>query len=366
MQRLANLNGKEFMGFYRIRKLRFKNIVKDLGWTQRVDAANALGHFPEVQVACAIRQLALGEAPKNLVDVYGMGATTIRKCLEKFCTEFVDLYEDKYLNFNLEEVVRLNETVHGIPGLMGSLDCTHVQWDQCPKGFAASFRGRSGHPSLILEAVADAERRFVHFYWGTPGAQNDINVLRASTLLDKLCDGSYPSTHFCLGEESFELPYLFVDGIYPSWSCFAGTQTVANDPAWEKFKTIQESVRKDVECAFGLLKKMWKIVQRPLLKRRTLFMEKIVKTVLILHNMNIDDRIYEGRRDLSDEALLGGGPVLPPDLFRPPEGEREEGDPEYLEMNEDFFAGFTLRDQRRRIEQIEDKNENKRLLLAIY
>ena len=95
-----------------------------------------------------------------------MGEATMRKELEKFVDKFLACYEKRYLEYDLQDAVKRNEQVHGIPGLLGSLDCTHVRWDMCPKAHHGSFRGRSGHPSIILEAIADADRKIVHWYWG--------------------------------------------------------------------------------------------------------------------------------------------------------------------------------------------------------
>jgi hypothetical protein len=61
--------------------------------------------------------------------------------------------------------------------------------------------------------------------------------------------------------------------------------------------TKQASVRKDVECAFGLLKKMFNILDIPgrSYSQRTLGL--IIRACIILHNMIIDDERGGGYDD---------------------------------------------------------------------
>ncbi len=35
---------------------------------------------------------------------------------------------------------RLHRDVHGVNGMMGSLDCMHRRWKNCPKTWQASFK----------------------------------------------------------------------------------------------------------------------------------------------------------------------------------------------------------------------------------
>ncbi|GJR29288.1 DNA-directed DNA polymerase [Tanacetum coccineum] len=103
---------------------------------------------------------------------------------------------------------------HGLPGMLGSIDCMHWDWKNCPKALAAQFKRRDHkYPTIMLEAVADQRLWIWHAYFGVPGANNDLNVLYGSPLFDD------------------DLP----------------TEKTL------KFKRIQESSRKDIERAFGVL-----------------------------------------------------------------------------------------------------------------
>lgn len=64
-----------------------------------------------------------------------------------------------------------------------------------------------------------------------------------------------------------------------------------NDPSNKKkaaFAKRQESIRKDVERAFGVLQSKWSIIKYPARLWDTVSLTKIKKTCVILHNMNIE------------------------------------------------------------------------------
>lgn len=348
-KRLRNLSSKEFRTLYRIKKSRFNKIFKDFEWERGECAAKKKGHYAEVKLAACIRHFSMGVPSRALTDVYSMGEATLRFEFEKFVNKFIELYEDKYLKFDLRDVIKVNQEKHGIPGMLGSLDCTHINWAQCPRAHMGAYVGRSGHPTIILEAVADARRRIIHYHWGVPGAQNDLNVLKGSPLLDLLLSDTFPrDLSFSLGgARIFQTPYLLVDGIYPGWSCFVGTVKDPPDERWAMFKKLQERWRKDVECAFGLIKKMWHILQRHLLKRRTLFLSKVVQCVLILHNMCIEDNLYEN---------------FPEDELAPFEGMSLEAQARYANG---IQATPTLRETSRRMRAIQDTSEHNVLMEEI-
>jgi hypothetical protein len=73
------------------------------------------------------------------------------------------------------------------------------------------------------------------------------------------------------------------------------------------FSSNLESVRKDVECTFGILKKRWKILNNGLLYRDIKVCEKIFVTAVCLHNMLVDDMIVNYK-----DARVGRGPSLSP------------------------------------------------------
>lgn len=96
------------------------------------------------------------------------------ECLGKFAVGIIECFGSEYLrpptSDELEKILQENEA-RGFPGMIGSIDCMHWQWKNCPKGWASMFtNGFKGKPTMILEAVASRDLRIWHaFFLATPG-----------------------------------------------------------------------------------------------------------------------------------------------------------------------------------------------------
>ena len=212
-ERLRHYDETEFRRAYRVTRKRFNSILDDLGWQRKRDGTGRLQTVPSVALMSALRQLAVGISSLSMVKEFGIARPTMDKYLEKFCKDMVARYAKEYLSPDLKKVVQENKKIHKVPGLLGSLDCTHIYWGQCPTGHKGNYIDRHKRISVILEAVADAQLRFVHFFFGYPGGSNDLNVLQGSPLMEKFVDGSYPRLDYNIAGQSFDAPFILVDGI---------------------------------------------------------------------------------------------------------------------------------------------------------
>jgi hypothetical protein len=123
----------------------------------------------------------------------------------------------------LEKILQQNEAC-GFPDMIGSIDCMHWRWKNCPKAWAGFFtRGDKGCPTMILEAVASRDRRIWHAFFGTAGSQNDINILNKSPLFINRLKGEAPRVHYSINGNPYDTPYYLADRIYPEWAVFVKT-----------------------------------------------------------------------------------------------------------------------------------------------
>jgi hypothetical protein len=79
--------------------------------------------------------------------------------------------------------------------------------------------------------------------------------------------------------------YLLVDGGYHKWRLMQCPlkHTVEEDKArWSEFA---ESIRKDVECSFGILKKRFQFLMNAITWCRKSDIDNVVFSCVILHNM---------------------------------------------------------------------------------
>ena len=178
---LRNVDELKFKQNYRVTMFRFNSILHDFGWKQGMDAADRVGIYPTVKLMAALRALASGARNADLEDVFHAGRSTLDANLKLFCEKMIELYSEKYLKPDWKQVLAVNKRKHGLNGLLGSLDCTHLKWEMCPAAYKGIYSGRSGKPSIILEAIADADLRVVHAFVGYPGNNNDVTVLRGNS-----------------------------------------------------------------------------------------------------------------------------------------------------------------------------------------
>lgn len=222
------------------------------------------------------------------------------------CTLVAAANADQYLAPPTASQLRhiLHENARrGFPGMLGSLDCMHWTWQNCPYAWKGYYTGKEKVPTVVLEAVADKRRRIWHCFFGAPGALNDINILDRSPLFDQILRGEAPKVEFTINNNQYEMGYFLVDGIYPPWAAFVTTINDAHavSEMAATFAKLQEGVRKDVECCFADLQNKFSIVANPCKLWDVHAMVLVMHTVIILHNMIKEDKYpYDSDVDSDD------------------------------------------------------------------
>jgi hypothetical protein len=160
-------------------------------------------------------------------------------------------------------------------------------------------RGDHGKPTIMLEAVASYDLWIWHAFFGTPGSNNDINVLNTSNVFFDILEGEAPVVQYSVNSTSHNMGYYLADGIYPEWSTFVKTIPMPQGEKRKLFAKRQESVRKDVERAFGVLQSRFAIVCGPARSWHMNTMKHIMYACIIMHNMIVEDErdIHDGNFD---------------------------------------------------------------------
>ena len=174
--------------------------------------------------------------------------------------------------------------------MIGSIDCMHWQWKNCPKAWHGQFTsGHKGTATIILEAVASYDLWIWHAFFGLPGSLNDINVLDRSLVFDDIESGEASRVDFTVNGRQYNLAYYLADGIYPKWPVFVQSIQMPQGNKHQLFAKQQESCRKDVERAFGVLQARFAIVRQPARMWDLDVLGKIMRACIILHNMILED-----------------------------------------------------------------------------
>ncbi|XP_021808251.1 uncharacterized protein LOC110751986 [Prunus avium] len=252
----------------RRRQSRGKNLMEDYfipnSLYPKYDACGVLGLLPEQKLTAALRMLAYGASAEQVDEIARMGKSTILECLMRFCDAVENLYTREYLRrpspADLQRLLKKADT-RGFPGMIGSIDCMHWQWKNCPTAWQRDYGNRKGQKSIILEAVASFDTWVWHAFFGVAGSQNDLNMLGQFPVFNDVLRGHSPQITYEINNTVYSGAYYLADGIYPRWTTFVKTIPNPQSQKEKSFAAFQEGYRKDVERCFGILQARWAIIR---------------------------------------------------------------------------------------------------------
>lgn len=297
---------KQFKKQFRIEMSRMERLLQDVGnsgisyYLNRVDAAGNEGASMEARLLLPLKTLAYGVPSHCFQDYFQMSDQMARQAMREFDEMMKKLYKGEYLRVptthDVKRTVQLHQARHKIPGMFASLDCMHVPWKNCPVAWQGSYHGAKGCPTLVLEGACDYHMWLWSACFGFAGTLNDKTILSLSELYDKLIDGTFlemesTSVPYNISREEFNKLFILVDGIYPQWSRFVKGMKEPVFEAERRFTEWQESARKDIERAFGVLQSKFQFMARPINLISLHYIGDRVTTCLILHNMCVNDRV---------------------------------------------------------------------------
>ncbi|XP_020238606.1 uncharacterized protein LOC109817687 [Cajanus cajan] len=157
--------------------------------------------------------------PVDFVDEYiRIGETSVVECLQRFMKGICEKFRGEYLRRPNNEDIQLLLWVgeaRRFPGMLGSIDCSN----------------------------------------------NDITVLNASNVFNEVLLGTALTVQYTVNRTQYNMGYYLADGIYPDFATFVKTISMPQGKKRKLFAERQESTRKDVERAFGVLQSRFAIIR---------------------------------------------------------------------------------------------------------
>lgn len=92
-----------------------------------------------------LRILARGNVYDDIAEMSGIGNSTVASIYLQFINNFVKEFFEEFVyppqGEELQEVMKIYEVL-GLPGAIGSMDCTHIDWGRCPVELFHSCKGK--------------------------------------------------------------------------------------------------------------------------------------------------------------------------------------------------------------------------------
>lgn len=243
-----------------------------------------------------LRMLGKGCSWDLLYELSGVSAEVHRKWtlafIDKFSKELYSVYVHGPRNSEELNSVTSLYAACGFPGCIGSTDCVHIRWDLCPALWFSSFKnGKNSYASIAYEMTVDHSKRFQSTTIGHYGTTSDKTIVKFDGFVNEVRFGElYTEAEFKLqvDEKRWVIEkglYLLVDGGYHKWRIMQCPLKHTNEEDESRWSEFAESVRKDVECSFGILKKRFQILKNAISWHRKSDIDNAVFSCVILHNM---------------------------------------------------------------------------------
>ncbi len=188
--------------------------------------------------------------------------------------------------------------IAGFPGCIGSTDATHIALEKISFKIRQSHLGfKTAATTRTYNLTVNHKRQILHTTTGHPGRWNNKTLARFDHFLDELRKGGFDEQiTFDLLDKSGEKTvcmkgaYVIVDNGYLEWSSTIPPFKNSSSRSEIRFSQWLESLHKDVECTFGILKNRWRILKTGIPMHNTEVADNVWLTCCALHNMllNVD------------------------------------------------------------------------------
>jgi hypothetical protein len=145
----APLLGVEFKLMFRLSQGRFQVLMEDV-MASDIKFFKLTGQDGRRKSSLAARlllplkTLAYRVPPHTLIDYFQMSPQYARECCKEFNNTMRRIYMNEFLRLptatDLKNFVKLHKATHSVDGIIGSLDCTHTFWKNCPKAWIVQRR----------------------------------------------------------------------------------------------------------------------------------------------------------------------------------------------------------------------------------
>lgn len=275
---------------------RITELTRMNGWfSEEKDCAGRSAAPLELKILGVLRVLGRGYCFDGIEELNFISAEVNRVFFHSWCSLFARKYFATYCNApETEDEIASTLAVYnrlGFPGCIGSTDCVHIRWECCASGERFLHQGKEGYPTLSYEVTVDHTSKIISVTHGFPGTRNDRTIVRFDGFVTDIHDGlKYKDVTYSMKTvtgEAYEESgaWLLVDGGYHLWRCLQCPKKHSAIPREFLWSEWAETVRKDVECVFGVLKGRFRCLKLPIYYQKKENIDNMFYVCCIMHNM---------------------------------------------------------------------------------
>jgi len=274
-------------------------------WKVGAKAASKKAATPlSLLLLCALRYLGRGWTFDDLEESTAISQEVVWNFLREFIAYGAEKLFKKwvYSPRDLEEAysVTAEYTDAGFPGCVGSMDASHIEHSRI------AYDHRQAHLSHKLPftsrtyiIVTNHRRRILGTTKGHPARWNDKSLVKFDEIAMDLHEGKGPMKDLefelydyeeeedgtkTVKKVKYKGAWLLVDNGYMNWGVTIPPMKCTDTKMQWRFSKWLESMRKDVECTFGIMKGRWRILKSGIRLHGTDSADKTWMTCCALHN----------------------------------------------------------------------------------
>lgn len=246
-----------------------------------------------ISILNALTNIGRGNCQDDILEMSFVKESSVGRIFKHFVHNFAAAVYNEVVYFPRgEELCRIVQqyAVMGCPLACGSMDVTHVYLNKCPIELKVVCSGKEKAPTLAFQCICNSNKEIMHCSNAFLGSFNDKTITANDSIPNAIKDGLLSEVK-CLMYDDNNVPrlvqggYLIVDGGYNKepWLIDPDPNSVnIKRKLWSEW---MESVRKDIECTFGILKKRFRFFDNKIEYHSFTVIEDAFKSACIFHNL---------------------------------------------------------------------------------
>lgn len=292
-------NGKLFRQRFAYDKCEFNEVLHHIRganiWSEKPNAAGKPAVPMELLLLGSLRILTRNWTFDDLLEATFISERTHRKFFVIFVEWMSTCVFPLYVKLPTVEELNRNGaeyTAAGVPGTAASVDVVHIrQWNICAnlKQFAT---GKEKYPTRAYEVMVNHRRLILYVTPGFYGSIVDKTIVKFDEAMTSIRDGLYKNFESEIYNSEadniiLQGAHTINDNGYLNWACMMEPSKISSSIAEANWSEMVESLRKDVECTFGILKAIFAILKYGSRFTDMGVMDNIFKTCCTIYNQKL-------------------------------------------------------------------------------